>query len=187
MSNSGRARFERRLAERRITGDVVRKQVVLDWLGDQHRKILEEMPGDAGVIRSDVVWRLRELFKIDFDFGQPEQMRLTQENAVGPYRKDGGATQRQAAYDNYPRSGSQRYRVLMALMGTGNGMTRDELARSLELPDSSVDARVWELKRGGWIAESGLTRETAQGSQANLLFIPDDVFKRIAKEEGLHT
>lgn len=90
------------------------------------------------------------------------------ENALGPFVKDSD-TSRQAALDNYPRAGSQRHRVLERLRDCPWGATRDELAAALELPDSTVDPRVWELVRGGWVRETTAKRVTRSGSEAHVL------------------
>lgn len=86
--------------------------------------------------------------------------------ALGPFSKE-SRTSRAAALDNFPRSGTQRFRVVMAIGHHQQvGRTRDELAEELRLGDSSVDARVWELLQGALAVESELTRATRQGSQA---------------------
>jgi hypothetical protein len=92
-------------------------------------------------------------------------------NGLGPFSKNSD-TSRQAALLNFPKSGSQRERVLCAIRDSGEeGMTRDELARFLQLPDSSVDGRVWELKRGRWICESDRIRHTQNGAGAHALML----------------
>jgi hypothetical protein len=86
-------------------------------------------------------------------------------NGVGPYVA-GSSTSREAAWDNYPRSGTQRERILSIVYRRGDA-TRDELAATM--PDSSVDPRVLELIRGGWLYETVQTRPTRTGSQAVVL------------------
>lgn len=86
---------------------------------------------------------------------------------VGPVARGGSETSRQAAYDNFPRAGSQRWRVLLAIYLRPR--TRDELAADLNLSDSSADPRVWELKKGGFIEDAEETRTTRHKSQAVVL------------------
>jgi hypothetical protein len=87
---------------------------------------------------------------------------------VGPFNK-GSDTSRLAALQNYPRSGTQRERILQVIEESGGGLTRDELAQQLHFPDSSVDPRVRELIDGGWIEESVETRPTRTGADAHIL------------------
>lgn len=76
-------------------------------------------------------------------------------------------TSRKAALDNYPRSGTQRHRVLMALYVASR--TRQEIAKATDLPDNSVRPRVKELMTGGWVETTGETRVTETGSDADVL------------------
>ena len=89
-------------------------------------------------------------------------------NDLGPFARDSD-TSRDAALDNYPRTGTQRHRVLEALRARPAGLTRDELTTLLHLPDSTVDPRVWELVRGGWVVETARKRPTRTGSEARVL------------------
>lgn len=93
-------------------------------------------------------------------------------NHLGPFSKNSD-TSRKAALGNFPKSGSQRDRVLRAIRDSGpqTGITRDELARKLGLPDSSVDGRVWELKQGQWVCEADHTRPTSSGGEAHALVL----------------
>jgi hypothetical protein len=76
-------------------------------------------------------------------------------------------TSRKAALAAYPRSGTQRHRILVAL--TGRPMTRDDLEVALKLGGSSVHPRVLELIEGGWVEEMSETRKTRRGQDALLL------------------
>lgn len=88
---------------------------------------------------------------------------------IGPHVA-GSATSRAAAIANYPRSGSQRGRVLALLEAKGDfGATRQEIARELKMSDDSVRPRVVELVEGGWIAATDRTRATPMGEQAEVL------------------
>lgn len=88
------------------------------------------------------------------------------QDRLGPFSRD-SETSRQAALDNYPRSTSQRWRVLIGIFRVPR--TRDQLARDLNLGDSSVDARVWELLRGDFVFDSDERRRTSTGSEATVL------------------
>jgi len=69
-------------------------------------------------------------------------------------------TEREAAIDVYPRSGTQRRRVLEAIAAAGDaGMTDDEL--TLELGICRAAARRCELKGDGWVEDAGRRRRTS--------------------------
>lgn len=90
-------------------------------------------------------------------------------NAMGPMNAD-SATSRKAALFNYPRSGTQRHRILRTIVAVGAyGKTRDELSRELGLSQSSTHPRVLELITGEWIEESELVRKTQTGAEAVVL------------------
>lgn len=108
----------------------------------------------------------REIQKL-LDSNNEQLTFEVKENREGP--SGPSETSKAAAYDNKPRSGSQRYKVLKAIQGTVTGLTRDEIAETLDLPDSSADGRVWELLQGGFIQETDRKRTTRNGSQAVVL------------------
>lgn len=95
-------------------------------------------------------------------------------NRIGPSQSH-SATSKNAAIDNYPRSGSQRHRVLVAIATAGErGKTRDELEIELQLPGSSVRPRVVELESGDFItAHPEKTRTTQNGSEARVLVLTE--------------
>ncbi len=104
---------------------------------------------------------------------------------VGPYGDS--ETSKLAAIDNFPRSGSQRRRVLHSLVASGErGKTRDEISQELGLRDSSVDARVWELEKGGWIEESDAVRETSSGSKAVVMVLTSDAVTALLDPQNSH-
>jgi hypothetical protein len=92
---------------------------------------------------------------------------------LGPFARQ-SETSRRAALRNYPRSGSQRERVLAALAAS-TSLTREELATELRLPDNSVRPRVRELLDGEWIQVAKTTggvertRKTALGNDSEVL------------------
>lgn len=88
-------------------------------------------------------------------------------NHLGSWNKGSIDTARQAALSNYPRSGSQRHRVLVAIVAAGErGLTREETSRQLNLPDSGTDGRVLELKQGGWVEDTERRRKTERNCDA---------------------
>jgi DNA-binding MarR family transcriptional regulator len=85
-------------------------------------------------------------------------------------------TSRKAALANYPRSGTQRERILNVLLRNGaSGATREELAQALGMADNSVRPRVRELVQGGWVEElvgengKARTRTTHLGNPSEVL------------------
>jgi hypothetical protein len=99
-------------------------------------------------------------------------MQLTlDDNRLGPFQRHSESS-RKAASDNYPRSGSQRERILKLLLEQPR--TREELELAAQLRGSSVRPRIVELMEAGWVQElrdhNGLVeRATTSGSMAVVL------------------
>jgi hypothetical protein len=103
---------------------------------------------------------------------------------MGPFQRH-SETSRQAAIDNFPRSGSQRRFVLDAIVAAGVvGLTREQIG-DLGLTAGSVSPRVVELIRAGWIEETGTTRTTRQGSAAKVLTITRRARQTIGLDGGV--
>lgn len=112
---------------------------------------------------------------------QPELMDPEQ-HELGPFQA-GSETSRQAALDNYPRAGTQRWRILQDLRRVGtSGRTRQELAHLLDLSENTIRPRIVELMEGGWVnarTEDGpdggrlVTRKTKDGSLAEVLVLTE--------------
>lgn len=65
---------------------------------------------------------------------------------VGKHHRDAGKTELKAAFGQIAKSGTQRYRILEALVRAGSqGMTRWELVGELDLLMSSVCGRLSQL------------------------------------------
>lgn len=78
-------------------------------------------------------------------------------------------TSRKAALDNYPRSGTQREQVLLAVAAAGPlGTTSDEISTRMSLNLYSVKPRLIELREGGWVEQNGRTRRSRAGSQVDV-------------------
>jgi hypothetical protein len=87
---------------------------------------------------------------------------------LGGFRS-GSDSARKAAIDNYPRSGSQRHRVLVALVEAGErGVTSDEIHASTGMNLYSVKPRLIELREGGWAEQNGKTRPSPRGSATDV-------------------
>lgn len=79
----------------------------------------------------------------------------------------GRQTEAVAAWQNLPRSGSQRLRVLEAIARAGDeGRTDAELEDRLGMLRPSPGNRRGELVAGGWVRDSGRRRPTRTGSPA---------------------
>lgn len=89
-------------------------------------------------------------------------------NALGPWRSGQPDTARQAALANYPRSGSQRARVLDALRAAGaDGLTAFEAAeRAGIVRMHTASTRLAELVDAGLAVRTAATRPTDTGSAA---------------------
>ncbi len=89
------------------------------------------------------------------------------ENRLGGFRGDGDTSLR-AAIENYPRSGTQRNQILLAVMRKGqHGMTFDEVRQEEGI--YSADRRMSELVDGGWLERTERERRTQHGSMANVM------------------
>lgn len=88
-------------------------------------------------------------------------------NQLGLWDSHAAETSREAALANYPRSGTQRARVLVALFYSGDaGMTDEELTLMLDLSPSSERPRRVECVEAGWVEDSGARRLTRTRSRA---------------------
>lgn len=91
-------------------------------------------------------------------------------NALGAFSGSAPDTSRKAALDNYPRSGTQRAKVLAKVVSSGlRGLTRDDLSAITDMPPNVATPRVKELVEGGWLEETDRTRTTRAGSEATVL------------------
>lgn len=87
------------------------------------------------------------------------------ENRLGKFRAGQSDTARKAAIQNYPRSGTQRHMVLMAIVLAGEeGRTSDEISRDYEIRLYTVKPRIVELREGGWIEMNGKMRPSETGA-----------------------
>lgn len=85
-------------------------------------------------------------------------------------------TSRKGALKNYPKSGSQRDKILRAIMENGAvGCTRQQVGAKCYLPPNVATPRCLELLEGGWIevktndAGEAVTRKTVSGAEAEVL------------------
>jgi hypothetical protein len=91
-------------------------------------------------------------------------------NGMGPFAS-GSETSRAAAISNYPRSGSQRHRVLLTIARGQHGATADEIAEEMGVGLNSVRPRIVELREGGWIKDTRMTRKTPTGADATVMVL----------------
>lgn len=96
------------------------------------------------------------------------------------YNYDGQQeTSELAALRNFPKSGTQRARVLESLWKEP-GMDYDVAAR-LHIPRSSAGPRRLQLVQGGWVQDSGRTRITENDCEAIVWKVTEYGNYRIAK------
>jgi len=90
-------------------------------------------------------------------------------NQLGPWHAGDPGTSRAAALNNYPRSGTQRARVLSAIAAAGDhGATDYELGQALDLKVWVAGTRRGELMRDGWVHATPTTRPTDSGNAATV-------------------
>lgn len=86
---------------------------------------------------------------------------------IGGFRSSDPDTSRKGALDVYPRSGSQRWKALIAIAKSGDhGLTYAEIELKTDVND--VWKRLSELRDGGWIKESGERVVKGTGSMATI-------------------
>jgi len=98
-----------------------------------------------------------------FDRPLPDPTR----DIAGGLHREAGDTERAAAELVAPRSGTWRWRVLLAVARAGaSGRTDWELHTELGGLLYTVAPRRHELARDGWIEDSGKRRRTPSGTEA---------------------
>jgi hypothetical protein len=106
-------------------------------------------------------------------------------NRLGPSHHNAPETSGQAAEANFPRSGTQRARVLLTIYRhqwlRGHGLTDDEIASYSKQIGNSVRPRRGELVRDGLVEDSGQRRGSNMGHPAVVWCLTDDGM-RAAKE-----
>jgi hypothetical protein len=75
---------------------------------------------------------------------------------------------REAAARSLPRSGTQRRRIYELVKQSRGGLTADDVQRITNLPTNSVNPRVHELVKDGWLIDSGTKRDTRWGAPATV-------------------
>lgn len=106
---------------------------------------------------------------------------LPDDDRHGQSPTDARDTARAAAYDVFPRSGKQRYRVLKAIADSDDGLTDAEVAEHCGLMLHSETPRRYELYWGGWVEDSGRRRPTGMGGEG-IVWVPTEK-ARIALQE----
>lgn len=95
---------------------------------------------------------------------------LADEDQVGAAASS--ASSANAAVINFPRSGSQRRRILEAAYDAGErGITSDEVSQALGIPLQSAKPRMLELRKGGWLRFTGDTRPSLAGATVEVMAI----------------
>lgn len=85
-------------------------------------------------------------------------------NTIGKFHADAKLTERKAALAIYPKTGTQR-RSILERIALNTGATDEELSYLLNMNPSSVRPRRGELVEGGWIEDSGRTRQLRSGEK----------------------
>jgi hypothetical protein len=92
--------------------------------------------------------------------GQPPQRKA---------RRSDPQSSKRAAVAASVRAGTQRYRILDAILSASEGLTSEQAAQATGSPYVSVSTRCSELLQGGLIERSGKTRATSSGGQSDVL------------------
>lgn len=176
-------RTERWIAEYTPHGELKVRSFVVDYSTDNQFILnaaawLREMWGNDGVI----IVRHQKYEHMGWVEDWSEEYEFGSGNTRTPYSVDNVTdnsavlgkqeTSRKAALATYPRTGTQRWRILQTLATeVVRGMTREELEHRLGLGGNSVHPRVLELIEGKWVYETTDRRRTRAGNDAVVLRI----------------
>lgn len=104
-------------------------------------------------------------------------------DALGGFTAD-SETSRKAALGNYPKSGRQRHKILMAVFKSGQyGKTFDEIRNEENI--YAADRRMSELVDGGWLERTERTRMTSHGAEANVVICTPKAIEQIMVREPM--
>ena len=127
-----------------------------------HRDALEEDRAALGMLANE----LRA--QVESGLAEIEKLRANQRPEVD---KPGGfvghtATSRKAFLDVYPKTGTQRRRVLDFVQGQGGyGATDEEIQAGLNMSPNTERPRRVELVEGGWLVDSKQNRLNSAGHE----------------------
>lgn len=123
-------------------------------------------PDEAAIVEQEAEHDWRAQIREEAAEKLPEPDQLT----IGEFHHpDSGApeTERYAAIAQYPKSGTDRRRVLDFIAARGDeGATDEEIALGLNMRHYTAAPRRTELRDGGWVGDSGKRRPTTTGSPA---------------------
>lgn len=108
---------------------------------------------------------------------------LPDKNKPGQFHAKASETERAAAFAVMPRTGTQRMKVLRAVLNSPDGLTDQEISERLQMRTQSETPRRYELMWGGWVRDSGRTRATGNGGEG-IVWVPTD--KAIAQRERIN-
>lgn len=94
--------------------------------------------------------------------------------SLGGFRRTDPDTSRLAAVQVYPRTGTQRERVLLAINAAGDtGAIPYEIEAATRINYRSLTPRIGELKAGGWVVGTGNTRTGNMGAEQEILVVTE--------------
>jgi hypothetical protein len=107
-------------------------------------------------------------------------------NRAGKVHRIAADTERAAAEKILPKTGTQRARVLAAVVEAGlYGVTDAELETHLNLRRSSICGRRNELAEGGWVRDSGKRRvDRRTGMNGIVWILTAEGRERLDREAG---
>lgn len=108
---------------------------------------------------------------------------LPDRNRPGQYHAKASDTERNAAFAVMPRTGTQRIKVLRAIINSPDGLTDAEVSDQTGIYLYSAAPRRNELLIGGWVRDSGHTRATGNGGDG-IVWVATD--KAIAQRQRIN-
>lgn len=148
-------------------------------------EMLGYAPGPLRAYVEALEARIEELERLEREREDPGgQQRIADASAnhLGGFASESD-TSRKAALDNYPRSGTQRLRVLEEVIRRAEtGVTSEEIAERLSMHLPSVKPRLTELREGGFV-EKVDARPGAMGSDVDV-YKPTDKGRLESRERS---
>jgi hypothetical protein len=127
------------------------------------RRDLAEACAELGIATGERFIIARELLQD----GTPQELDAAM---LGGHQGD--ETSKAAAERNFPRSGTQRYRVFVAVLeAMPTGTTSDEIARKLGIPLYSAKPRLTELRKYGAVAKAGTRSVSGTGAESDVYVV----------------
>ena len=145
---------------------------------------VEEFDGACEHIQNSIYDTLDEIgvdYRVEEVSISEDQALKPDENHIGGFKANGSDTSRNGAIDAYPRSGSQRWKALLCIAKSPNGMTYMEVEHATGV--RGIWKRISELKEGEWVEANGERFIPETASLGDIYFATDKAVRYITEKE----